>query len=63
MTNGDKQGDREDSWPGMEDDPELRGEMQENPGNTAGLWSSPKPPWGLFPSPCGLVFGAELGAG
>jgi len=26
VTNGDKQGDREDSWPGREDGPELRSE-------------------------------------
>lgn len=71
MTNRDKQGNREDSWPGREDGPELRGEMRdwrcwEAPGNTAGSWGCPKPPQGLSPSPRGLAFaraGAELGAG
>lgn len=71
MTKRDKQGDREDSWPGREDDLELCRETWdwrcwEAPGNTAVSWGCPKPPQGSPPSPLRLVFvraGAELGAG
>lgn len=71
MTNQDKQGNREDSWPGRENGPELCGKTWdwgcwETPGNTERLWGCLKPPRGSSPSPSGLVFarvGAGLGAG